>query len=146
MRCGRIVWSICRPVEELVSIEHGRNVFFMQPSFDDLTQRLLAFRDERDWQRFHSLKNLMLSVNLEASELLELVQWKDDEAVKAALSEPEFQERLAEECADVLNYLLLICELAGINLGAAALEKIDRNAAKYPIEKSRGRATKYTEL
>ena len=115
-------------------------------SLDELTERLLAFRDARDWQRFHSLKNLMLSVNLEAAELLELAQWKDDAAIEAAVSEPEFQSRLAEECADVLLYLLLICERAGIDLGAAAADKIDRNAAKYPVEKSRGNATKYTKL
>ena len=103
----------------------------MQPSFDDLTQRLLTFRDERDWQRFHSLKNLMLSVNVEAAELLELVQWKDDKAIEAALTEPESQAWFTEECADVLNYLLLICERAEINLGVATLKKIERNAAKY---------------
>ena len=118
----------------------------MQPSFDDLTQRLLAFRDARDWQRFHSLKNLMLSLNLEAAEVLELAQWQDDAAIEAAASRPELNTRLAEECADVLLYLLLICERAGIDLGTAALAKIEQNEAKYPVEKSRGKATKYTEL
>ncbi len=62
------------------------------------------------------------------------------------MSDPEFREHLAEECADVLLYLLLICEHAGIELGAAAAEKIARNAAKYPVEKARGSAVKYTEL
>ena len=90
----------------------------MQPSLDELTDRLLAFRDAREWRRFHSLKNLMLSVSLESAELLELAQWKDDAGVDAAVSEPEFRLRLAEECADVLIYLLLICERAGIELGA----------------------------
>lgn len=118
----------------------------MQPSLDELTDRLLAFRDARDWRRFHSLKNLMLSLNLESAELLELAQWKDDAAVEAALSEPEFRARLAEECADVLIYVLLICERAGIELGAAAVDKIERNAAKYPVEKARGNAVKYTKL
>ena len=118
----------------------------MQPSLDELTDRLLAFRDAREWRRFHSLKNLMLSVSLESAELLELAQWKDDAGVDAAVSEPEFRLRLAEECADVLIYLLLICERAGIELGAAAADKIERNAAKYPVEKARGNAAKYTEL
>ena len=117
----------------------------MSANFDELTDRLIAFRDLSDWRRFHGLKNLILSANLEAAELLELTQWKDDAAVEAALSEPEFRARIAEECADVLLYLLLICERAGIDLGAAADEKIETNAAKYPVEKARGSAAKSDE-
>ena len=118
----------------------------MSPSLQDLTGRLIAFRDARDWRKFHSLKNLILSLNLEAAELLELTQWKDDAEVDAALSDPEFRARLAEECADVLLYLLLICERAGIDPIQAALEKIEINEAKYPVEKARGNARKYTAL
>lgn len=118
----------------------------MSPSLHDLTDRLIAFRDARDWRKFHSLKNLILSLNLESAEVLELAQWKDDAQVEAALSEPEFRARLAEECADVLLYLLLICERAGIELGTAAAEKIARNAATYPVEKARGNAVKYTDF
>ena len=84
----------------------------MSTNLQNLTDRLIAFRDARDWQKFHSLKNLILSLNLESAELLELTQWKDDTEVDAALSDPEFKARLAEECADVLLYLLLICERA----------------------------------
>lgn len=116
------------------------------PSLRSLTDRLIAFRDARDWRKFHSLKNLILSLNLESAELLELAQWKDDAEVEAAPSEPEFRARLAEECADVLIYLLLICERAGIDPVSAAAEKIEINAAKYPVEKARGNARKYTEL
>jgi NTP pyrophosphatase (non-canonical NTP hydrolase) len=113
---------------------------------DELTERLVAFREARDWRRFHGLKNLMLSLNLEAAELLELGQWKDDAEVEAAAADPAFRARLAEECADVLLYLLLICERAGVDLAAAAADKIERNAAKYPVERARGNARKYTEL
>jgi len=120
--------------------------FLMSPSLQNLTDRLIAFRDARDWRKFHSLKNLILSLNLESAELLELAQWKDDAEVEAALSDPAFRARLAEECADVLLYLLLICERAGIDLTEAASEKIDINAAKYPVEKARGNARKYTAL
>lgn len=118
----------------------------MSASLQTLTDRLIAFRDARDWRQFHSLKNLMLSLNLESAELLELAQWKNDAEIEAAISDPDFRARLAEECADVLLYLLLVCERAGIDLGAAAAEKIERNAAKYPVEKARGNAVKYTEL
>ncbi len=118
----------------------------MGPGFDDLTRRLIEFRDARDWRQFHGLKNLMLSLNLEAAELLELAQWKSDDEIETAAADPGFRDRLAEECADVLLYLLLICERAGIDLEAAAAAKIERNAVKYPVDKARGNARKYTEL
>ena len=112
----------------------------------ELTARLIEFRDARDWRQFHGLKNLMLSLNLEAAELLELAQWKDDAAVEAAARDLAWRARLAEECADVLLYLLLIAERADIDLAQAASGKIDANAAKYPIGKARGNSRKYTEL
>lgn len=115
-------------------------------TLEELTRRLIAFRDARDWRQFHSLKNLIVSVGLESAELLELTQWKDDDAVEDAIADPAFRARLAEECADVLLYLLLIAERAGIDLADAAAAKIETNAAKYPVEKSRGNARKYTEL
>ena len=118
----------------------------MSATFAELTERLIAFRDARDWQRFHSLKNLLASVSIESAELLELTQWQDDAAVEARIDEPEFRARLAEECADVLIYLLLIAERTGFDLAAAAEQKIDTNARKYPVEKARGNARKYTEL
>ena len=117
-----------------------------RPGLDDLTRRLIAFRDARDWRPFHGLKNLMLSLNLEAAEVLELTQWKSDEEVETAAADPRFRDRLAEECADVLLYLLLICERARIDLEAAASAKIERNGVKYPVDKARGTARKYTEL
>jgi len=115
-------------------------------SLDELTQRLLRFRDERDWRQFHSLKDLILSLNLEASELLELAQWKKEAVFEAEAADGVMRQRLEEECADVLLYLLLIAERAGIDLQLAASEKIAANDLKYPVEKSRGTATKYTEL
>jgi NTP pyrophosphatase (non-canonical NTP hydrolase) len=119
----------------------------MKPDHEDLTGRLVAFRDARDWRQFHSLKNLILSASLEAAEIMELVQWKDDEAVEtAAAGDAGFRARLAEECADVFLYLLLICERAGIDLTEAAVAKIELNERKYPVEKAKGNARKYTEL
>ena len=118
----------------------------MPPTIPELTQRLIDFRDARDWRQFHSLKNLILSVSLEAAELLETVQWKDDAAVEAAAREPALRERLAEECADVFLYLLLVCERADIDLAEAAAAKIERNSAKYPVDKAYGSARKYTEF
>ncbi len=111
-----------------------------------LTRRLIEFRDARDWRQFHGLKDLMLSAGVEAGELLELAQWKSEEDLKTALDDPAFREKLSDEVADVFIYLLLICERSGIDLAAAAAAKIAKNDAKYPVEKARGNARKYTEL
>lgn len=119
----------------------------MPPTHEELTRRLIAFRDERDWRRFHSLKDLMLSVGVEAGELLEIAQWKgEDEVERRVREDPDFRERLAEECADVFIYLLLIAERVGIDLAQAAADKIEANARNYPVDKARGTARKYTEL
>ncbi len=119
----------------------------MPNSLAELTERLVAFREDRDWGRFHGLKNLLVSLNLEAAELLELAQWKDDREVEAlAAGDSDFRRRLAEESADVLLYLLMICEKAGIDLAEAAARKIEDNSAKYPPDKARGNSRKYTEL
>ncbi|MGI9502219.1 MAG: nucleotide pyrophosphohydrolase [Geminicoccaceae bacterium] len=117
-----------------------------RPTLDDLTKRLLAFRDARDWRQFHSLKDLILSLNLEAGELLELTQWKSETAFERDAETDAMRQRLAEECSDILLYLLLIAERAGIDLQTAAAQKIATNGIKYPVIKARGTAAKYTDL
>lgn len=116
------------------------------PGLDELTRRLVEFRDARDWAQFHSAKNLMVSLALEAAELLEVAQWKSDAQLDAALADPAVKRRLEEECADVLLYLLLLAERAGIDLAAAAAAKIRLNGERYPVAKSRGNALKYNEF
>lgn len=116
------------------------------PTLAELTARLLAFRDERDWGQFHTVKNLAMSLALEAAELMEITQWKTDKQIEASLGEATIRARLEEECADVLLYLLLLAERAGIDLARAADAKIRLNAAKYPADKARGTARKYDEL
>jgi NTP pyrophosphatase (non-canonical NTP hydrolase) len=113
---------------------------------ETIKKRLLQFRDERDWRQFHTLKNLIISLNLEAAELLELTQWKNDEQMASLKQDEVFRQALREECADVFLYLLLIAEEGGIDLLAAAQEKIATNAERYPIEQSYGSAEKYTAL
>ena len=117
-----------------------------KPSIEELTRQLLEFRDARDWRQFHSLKDLILSLHLEAGELLELTQWKSEQVFEEEALNPETQQRLREECADVLLYLLLVAERAGIDILQAAEDKIAANAKKYPVEKSRGTSAKYTQL
>ena len=111
-----------------------------------LAAAVCQFRDERNWRQFHTLKNLIVSLNLEAAELLELTQWQSDAEVDLLASDPQRCAALADECADVLLYLLLIADKAGIDLATAAHDKLEKNAAKYPIEKSYGRSTKYDRL
>lgn len=111
-----------------------------------LTAELIAFRDARDWRQFHSLRNLIVSLNLEAGELLELTQWHSDAEIEAIPAEPLKSAALADECADVLLYLLLIAERANIDLLSAAQAKLAKNAAKYPVALARGSRAKYTEL
>ncbi len=125
---------------------NAKNALHDHSDIKELTTALLAFRDERDWRQFHSLRNLITSLNLEAAELLELTQWKTDAEVEALPAEPAAHEALRDECADILLYLLLIADTAGIDLADAARAKLAKNALKYPVEKARGSRAKYTEL
>jgi len=112
----------------------------------ELAAEVLNFRNARDWLQFHSLRNLIVSLNLEAGELLELTQWKSDAEIAALPRDPEAAEALRDECADILLYLLLIADNAGIDLAAAARTKLAKNAAKYPVDKAYGSRTKYNRL
>ncbi len=113
---------------------------------ETLRKQLFQFRDERNWQQFHKLKDLIISLSLESAELLELTQWKSDEQLAALQGDSQFQTALQEECADVFLYLLLIAHEGGFDLLQAAAEKIRKNAARYPIDQAYGSAKKYTEL
>jgi len=112
----------------------------------ELTEEVLKFRDARNWAQFHDLRQLIVSLNLEAAELLELTQWKSDAEIAALPADAAGREALSDECADVLLYLLLLAERAGIDLEAAARDKLRKNAEKYPVEKSYGSSRKYTQL
>ncbi|MGF1632893.1 MAG: MazG-like family protein [Phycisphaerae bacterium] len=109
-----------------------------------MTQVLLAFRRERDWEQFHNPKDQFLSLVLEATELLELAQWRQGEALDAHLT--EHADEVADELADVLGWVLLIAADRKIDLAEAFDRKMAMNVAKYPADKSRGRATKYDKL
>jgi dCTP diphosphatase len=112
--------------------------------FEDLTARLLAFRDARDWAQFHTAKNLAASISIEAAELLEELQW-----VEGAAAEREARARadaIAAELADVVVYALLLARHLGIDMRRAILDKIAANEAKYPVARARGSSRKYTEL
>jgi NTP pyrophosphatase (non-canonical NTP hydrolase) len=104
----------------------------------ELTEALLKFRDERDWAQFHNPKDLALALNIEAGELLEAFLWKS--------SEQASPDKVKEELADVFAFALLLADQYGFDVRQVVTEKIAANALKYPVEKSRGIAKKYTEL
>ena len=108
---------------------------------DETIQRVLRFRDDRDWRQFHTPKDLAISMSLEAAELLELFQWSGTD-----LECTEKRDKLREELADVLSYCILMADVCGLDLDEIMNEKITKNEAKYPVEKARGNAAKYTEL
>lgn len=110
----------------------------------DVLQRLIEFRKERDWEQFHTPKDLAISLSIEAAELLEWFQWRTNDEIKAQL-QTDKRIALEDELADVAVYLSYLCYDLGIDLNQAITNKVAKNAEKYPINKVRGRADKYNE-
>ena len=111
---------------------------------EELRNKLRVFAAERDWDQFHSPKNLAAALAVEASELLEHFQWLTEEQSRQL--PPDALDAVKAEVADVLLYMIRISDKLGIDLIAAANAKMILNAAKYPVEKARGTSKKYTEL
>ena len=103
-----------------------------------LEEKIIAFRDARDWAQFHTPKDVALSISLEAAELLEIFQWTRDADLEACLA--EHKVHVGEELADICVLAITLAHDAGIDLPAAIEDKLEKNARKYPIELSRGRA------
>lgn len=103
-------------------------------SMDELLGRLVAFRDCRDWKKFHRPKDLALSVSIESAELLELFQWKTDDEIEEARAHGDLAEAASDEIADVLIYLVLLAGELGIDPIAAASAKIERNEKRFPVD------------
>lgn len=116
----------------------------MPASIASLQSALRDFSVERDWEQFHSPKNLAAALSVEAAELLEHFQWLDD-AQSRELPESKRSE-VAEEVADVFLYLLQISDKLGIDPIEAAIKKLQTNALKYPVERAKGSSKKYSEL
>jgi NTP pyrophosphatase (non-canonical NTP hydrolase) len=104
----------------------------------EITQALLNFRDDRDWEQFHNAKDLALALNIEAGELLETFLWKSPEQANIS--------QVKEELADVFAFAFLLADKYNFDVKQIVLEKIEMNALKYPVDKSKGIAKKYTEL
>lgn len=110
----------------------------MANEIKELMQEIDAFTQERDWDQFHNPKDLAVALSIEASELLEAFLWKQPEKAKV--------EKVKEELADVFNYALLIASKYGFDVADIVREKLTCNAQKYPVDKAKGSAKKYSEL
>ena len=102
--------------------------------------QILKFRDDRNWKQFHNPKDLAISISLEAAELLEVFQWSAEDVVCEAK-----KDKIREELADVLNYCILMADVCGLDMDEIIVEKVKRNALKYPVEKAKDSAKKYNE-
>lgn len=109
--------------------------------YDEVAEAIRAFRDDRDWRQFHNPKDLAISISIEASELLEVFQWSG-----ADLAAEGRRSDLEDELADVAIYCQLLADAIGADLPELMARKLQKNAAKYPVEKARGSSRKYTEL
>ena len=112
----------------------------------ELKALVLAFARQRDWEQFHAPKNLSMALAAEAGELMEHFLWSTPEESRRIAETPAKRAKIAEELADVVIYALEFANSTGLDVAAAIEAKMAANAAKYPVEKSRGRADKYNEL
>ncbi len=112
---------------------------------DRIQQIIQEFVSERDWERYHTPKNVAIALSVEVSELLEIFQWMTDAEVSQIEKESSTYRRIKEEFADSMVYLLRFADLLDIDIEQALLEKLSKNAEKYPVETSRGSFVKYNE-
>ena len=110
----------------------------MDCEFQDLRNNIKAFVKERDWDQFHNAKDLALALSIEAAELNECFLWKSHDEAKV--------DKVKDELADILIYAILFADKYGFDIPEIIAEKIEKNAAKYPINKAKGNAKKYTDL
>jgi len=129
-------------VIERILDRQGREVIIND--IKKITDMIKQFRDERDWMQFHDPKNMSISIVLEASELLEHFQWKTKEEARQYVK--EHKEEIQDEIADVAMYLFELADNLGIDLLDAMKNKMEKNKKKYPVEKAKGKHTKYNKL
>ena len=113
-------------------------------TIEELTHRIIDFRNVRDWKQFHNPKDLAISLVLEATEVMEHFQWKNEEEIEEHIK--THKEEVSDELADVLYWVLLMSHDLNIDVLDALEKKIKKNESKYPVEKARGKHTKYNKL
>ncbi len=112
----------------------------------EIKDRVLAFAKEREWEQFHSPKNLSMAISAEAAELMEHFLWQSPEQSHTDVEAANLRAKVEEELADVLIFAIEFANVTGIDIAAIIEAKMKRNAEKYPVEKARGNSAKYTEL
>lgn len=112
--------------------------------YEKLKSEIREFNSERDWEQFHTPKDVAISLSLEASELLECFQWMNDAEVQKAIASDSKLGAMKDEIGDIGNYLIVMCDLLGIDVLDAIADKLQKNKIKYPADKCRGKADKYT--
>ncbi|MER0630316.1 nucleotide pyrophosphohydrolase [Pseudomonas aeruginosa] len=111
-----------------------------------LAKELEQFANDRNWAQFHSPKNLAMALSGEVGELVEIFQWMTEDASKAAASNPETSQAVKDELADVLMYVVRLASVLGVDLNAAAQQKLKLNAEKYPVAKAWNTSKKYDQI
>ena len=115
-------------------------------TIEELKEKVKRFCEDRDWDQYHNAKDLAIGVITESAELLEIFRWKSLKEVEELLRDPEKKSDIEDEMADVLYFLIRMAQRFNIDLSEALNKKIEKNQAKYPVEKSKGLNKKYTEL
>lgn len=118
----------------------------MSITIEDLILKVQDFCEARDWDQFHGPKDLAIGVSTEAAELLEHFRFQSDEQALSLLSDPHIREEIEDELADVLFFVLRFSQRFNVDLTEALLRKIEKSKLKYPVEKAKGKNTKYTKL
>ena len=109
-------------------------------------KKIISFREKRNWKQFHNMNNLLLGLGIECSELQELFLWKSETQINKELKNKRFREQIQNEIADIFIFLIYISEHFSVNLLQATIKKINLNAKKYPIKKSKNSNLKYNKL
>lgn len=115
-------------------------------NLQEIKDRVLAFAKERDWEQFHSPKNLSMAIAAEAAELMEHFLWQSPETSREDVKVEKLRAKAEEELADVFIFAIEFANITGMDIAAIIEKKMERNAQKYPVEKAKGRSEKYTEL
>jgi NTP pyrophosphatase (non-canonical NTP hydrolase) len=125
--------------QEIPSVDHSTTI-------QELAQKVIRFRDDRNWKQFHDPKNLAMGMSIECAELQELFLWKDAGEVQDLLGMTDGVQRISEELADVFVFLLYFADVCDVDLSEAVRRKLEVNERKYPVNKSHSSHRKYTEL
>ena len=117
-----------------------------ETNLQEIKDKVLAFAKERDWEQFHSPKNLSMAISAEAAELMEHFLWQSSDQSRLDVQQVAIHDKVAEELADILIFSIQFANVTGLSLSTIIDHKMQQNAKKYPIEKARGRSDKYTDL